>query len=107
MIFSFVVCSICAVLFFGIGIHVRKSKDAVGFFTGVKPPEVNDVGKYNRAVSRLWIIAAVIFEILLGIPSLFIGQNSPAALLLVFGSVAWVFGIIIAYLRIESKYRRS
>ena len=106
MLFIFVVYSICAVLFLGIGLRARRAKEAVGFFTGVEPPTVYDIEKYNRAVSRLWVVAAGILEMLLGIPSLFIGQNIPAMLLLVFGTVAWVFGIIIVYLRIESKYRQ-
>jgi len=36
----------------------------------VKPPEVNDVNKYNHAVSALWIMAALVLEII-GIPLLF------------------------------------
>ena len=40
MIIAFVIWSIVAALFLAIGIGIRKSKNAVGFFTGVKPPEV-------------------------------------------------------------------
>jgi len=37
-------------------------KEAVGFFTFVKPPEVEETGRYNRAVGTLWFVAAGIFE---------------------------------------------
>ncbi|MDE6725674.1 MAG: hypothetical protein K2J79_08720, partial [Ruminiclostridium sp.] len=63
MIIGFIVCSIIAALFVVIGISGARSKEPVGFFTFAKTPEVSDVGKYNRAVSILWIIAAVLLEI--------------------------------------------
>lgn len=104
MIIAFIIWSIVAVLFLGIGISGRKSKEAVGFFTFVKPPEVTDVSKYNRSVSSLWVIVAAIFEII-GIPLLFLEQNSPMFILVVFGVMALVIGMMIVYLRIQAKYR--
>lgn len=53
-----------------------RSEKAVSFFTFVKASEVKDVKKYNHAVSVLWSTGTVLFEIL-GIPLLFIRQNSP------------------------------
>jgi len=104
MIIAFIIWSIVAALFLGIGISGRKSKEAVGFFTFVKPPVVSDVDKYNHSVSMLWIIVAVIFEII-GMPLLFSEQNSPVFILVIFGIVALVIGMIIVYLRIEAKYK--
>lgn len=104
MVFAFVIWSICALLFLGIGISVRKSKEAVGFFTFTKPPVVTDVYRYNCSVSLLWIIAAAIFEII-GMPLLFLGQNSPIFILIMFGVAAWVIGIMIVYFNIEAKYK--
>lgn len=52
-IIAFIVWTIVALFFVGIAISARKSKEPVGFFTGVKPPEVTDVKAYNRAVSTL------------------------------------------------------
>ena len=104
MLIAFIIWSIVAVLFFVIGIVGRKSKEAVGFFAFVKPPEVKDVNKYNHAVSALWIIAAVVLEII-GVPFLFLEQNSPYAILVIFGVVVLSIGMMIAYLRIESKYK--
>lgn len=61
---GFVVWSLCAAVFLGIGLKVRKSKEAVAFFTFVKPPAVNDVDRYNHSVSALWIVSSVILEII-------------------------------------------
>lgn len=104
MLIAFIIWSVVAVLFLGIGIVGRKSKGAVGFFTFVKPPEVNDVNKYNHAVSVLWIMAAVVLEII-GIPLLFLEQNSPMYILMIFVVVVLIIGMMIVYLRIESKYK--
>lgn len=103
MIIAFVIWTIAALLFIGIGVSARKSKEAVGFFTFGKPPAVTDVCSYNRAVSLLWFIAAAVFEIL-GVPFLFLEQNSPAFVVIILGLPVWVIGIIIVYLKIEAKF---
>lgn len=105
MIIAFIIWSIVALMFFVIGISGIKSKEAVGFFTFVKPTVVTDVCGYNRSVSILWIIAAIIFEIL-GVPFLFLEQNSPIIFFTVLGVVVWIIGIMIVYLRIEEKYKK-
>lgn len=101
---GFIFWSLVAVIFLGIGISGLKSKEAVGFFTGVKAPTVKDVEKYNHAVSILWFVSAVLFEII-GIPLLFLEQNSPIFILLIFGPVALIIGMMICYIKIEQKYR--
>ena len=101
---GFLFWSIVAVVFMGIGISSRKSEQAVGFFTGVKPPSMRDVERYNHAVSMLWFISAVLFEIM-GIPLLFLEQNSPVFMFVIFGTVFLIIGMIIVYLRIEKKYK--
>lgn len=102
---AFVIWSLVAVLFLWIGLAGWRSKKAVGFFTYVNPPEVTDVRKYNHAVSALWIAAAVIFE-LMGITLLFFEQNSPVFILVIFGVMALVIGMMIGYFIIEKKYKR-
>ncbi len=104
MIITFIIWSIVAVLFLGIGIRAGKLKEAVGFFTFVKPPVVTDIIRYNRSVSMLWVIAAIIFEIL-GIPLLFSEQNSPVFIFVVLGVMALVVGMMTAYFRIQTKYQ--
>ncbi len=104
MIIAFIIWSIVAVSFLGIGMSGRNSEEAIGFFTFAKPPVVTDVNMYNRSVSMLWMIAAVILEII-GIPLLFSGQNSPMFVPVIFGVVALVIGMMTVYLRIQTKYK--
>lgn len=104
MIIAFIIWSIVAVLFFGIGISGRKSQETIGFFTFAKPPVVTDDNMYNRSVSMLWMIAAAILEVI-GIPLLFLGQNSLMFVPVIFGVVALVIGMMIVYLRIQAKYK--
>ena len=101
---AFFICSIVAAIFLIIGISGRKSKEAVGFFTFVDPPVVNDVRRYNCSVSWLWIAGAAIFE-MMNVPMLFLGQNSPYYIFYILGMMVWVIGMMIAYLRIEKKYK--
>lgn len=105
MIIGFVIWSIVAAIFLAIGISCRKSHGAVGFFNFVKPPTVVNVEQYNRAVSTLWFVVAIVFEIV-GIPLLFLKQNSPYFVLLVPVVFILVIGMIIAYLKIEAKYKK-
>ena len=64
MIAGFVIWSAVSLLLAGIGVWCLRSDKAVGFYTGVKPPEVTDVRKYNHSVGRLWFIYALLFELL-------------------------------------------
>lgn len=105
MIIAFVIWSVVAVIFLWIGISCRKSKDAVGFFTFVKPPSVKDVEQYNKAVSVLWFVAAGLF-VIIGIPFLLLEQNSPWFLLVMLEVIIWLIGLMIAYLKIEAKYKK-
>ncbi|MCH5255842.1 MAG: hypothetical protein J1D87_01060 [Lachnospiraceae bacterium] len=104
MIIGFVIWSIVSVIFLVIGISSWRSENEVGFFTGVNPPKMRDVTAYNHAVGKIWFWFAGLFEIT-GITFLFIEQNSPVALLMVVAVVLLVIGLIIAYLRVEAKYR--
>ena len=103
-IIAFAVWSIVALTFAIIGISSRKSAEPVGFFSNVKPPKVKDVKQYNKAVSTIWIVFAVVFEIL-GIPILVFEQNSPVFLVVILGVAALLIGIIIAYFKVEAKYK--
>ena len=105
MIIGFIIVSVIAVIFLSIGISCRKSREAVGFFTFVKPPIVEDVKHYNNAVSILWFVVAGMVEIL-GITFLFLQQNSPIWIFVTFGVMILVIVMIIAYLKIETKYKK-
>lgn len=106
MIIGFVIWSIVAVIFGGIGISCWKSREAVGFFTFVKPPTiaVENVKKYNHALSILWFISAIVLEII-GVPLLFMEQNSPLVIPMIFAVMILVIAMMIVFIRIEAKYK--
>lgn len=106
MVIAFVIWSIVAFIFFLIGISGWKSREAVGFFTFVKPPVIKNIEQYNHSVALLWMIFAFIFE-LLGIPFLFAEQNSPIFIFIILGVFVLILGIIITYLKIEAKYKKQ
>lgn len=105
-IMAFVIWTIVALVFVVIAIAGRTAKEPVGFFTGVKPPEVTDIKGYNRAVSTLWIVFAILLE-LTGVPLLFLKQNSPYFLFVILFIMPLIIGMVIAYLKIEGKYRKK
>ncbi|MCQ2551083.1 MAG: hypothetical protein MJ146_02675 [Clostridia bacterium] len=54
----------CAVVMIGIGVYQYRSKEPVGFYTGVEPPkaeELTDVEGWNREHGKMWIIYGVVF----------------------------------------------
>ena len=106
MFIAFLIWTLCAGIFLAIGISSFKSKEPVGFFTFSNPPKVNDVDGYNKAVAKLWFVVAVIFEVL-GIPFLFLEQNSPEFFLIVVAVPVLLIGMIIVYLKIEAKYKKK
>lgn len=105
MIVGFIIWSICTAIFWGIGISCRKSGEAAGFFTFVKPPVVEDVEHYNNSVSKLWFVGSGVFEII-GVPLLFLKQNSPLFVLVVFAVVILLLVMMIVYIKIETKYKK-
>ena len=105
MIVGFIIWSIVAVLFVGIGFSCRKSNEAVGFFTGCNPPIVENVEQYNKAVSRLWFVSAGIYEVM-GIPLLFLEQNSLLFIPIIFAVVIGLIIMMVVYLKIEAKYKK-
>lgn len=101
---AFIIWSYVTVIFFMIGVSAWKAKEAVGFFTFVDPPKVKDVRQYNHAVAKLWFAAAVIFEIL-GVPMLWIKQNSPQIIFTILGVMVLVIAMMVVYTRVETKYK--
>ena len=105
MIAGFIIWSVIAAVFVGFGVYCLMAKKPVGFWAGVKAPEVSDTRKYNRAVSRLWFVFAALFE-LLGLPFLFAGQNSPVYIISVLGTPFLCIGVMAAYHFIAEKYKK-
>lgn len=105
MMLGFAIWSLVGLIIVLIGRGAWKSKTPVGFFTGTKPPEVTDVKGYNHAVAILWFIYAGVYEIL-GLPFLFLQQNSQGFVPIIFGVLIATLGLILGYVRIERKYRK-
>jgi hypothetical protein len=105
MMIGFAIWSIVSLLFLRIAVSSWKSREAVGFFTFVKPPVVTDITRYNHSVSLLWTIAAVVLE-LVGVPLLFVEQNSPICIFMIFAVVVLLIGMMVAYIKIEKKYKK-
>ena len=100
----FVIWSIVALVFVLIGIASWKSEVEIGFFIGVNPPKMKDVKAYNHAVAKLWWFFAGAFEVI-GVPLIFIEQNSPVAMVIVLLVPLLIVGIMIAYHKIANKYK--
>lgn len=100
----FFVWTAVTILYLFIGIITCNSKKTAGFFTGVKPPTVKDVNKFNHAVAKIWFVYAIIFE-LFGIPFLWISEDSIYGILIALFVMLWALGLIITYLVVEQRYK--
>ncbi len=104
MLPAFLIHSAIALVFLVIGIRCRSLKGPAAFFTYEKEgPAVKDVTGYNRSVSKLWLWFAILFE-LVGVPLLFMRQNSVLVLLYALPVIFMCLGLIIVYLQIRDKY---
>lgn len=105
MLIAFVIWSAVSLCFLIVSIVCRRSDKPVGVWANAQAPEVNDVKGYNRAVSNMWIVFAILLE-LLGLPLLLCEQNGALALLSSFGVMPLAIATMIVYTRIERKYRK-
>lgn len=104
-ILGFTIWSLVALIFLIVAIVSLRSEKPVGFYTGVKPPEVKDIKKYNKAVSAIWFVFFGVFE-LLGLPLLFFKQNSPVFIIPLLGTIFLCISIAIAYNHVLNKYKK-
>ena len=107
MIIGFVIWMLVSMMFLGFGIFSFRAKEPVGFWANVKPPEIENVKAYNRAVGKLWCVFAVVLA-LLGFPFLIAEQNSPLFFITIVGVMLEVIVTAVVYtIRIEAKYRKK
>ena len=104
MLIGFVIWSLVCLCLLGIGVYAFLSKKPVSFWTGTKLPEVRDTKGYNRSVGILWTVYALVMEAM-GIPILFMQQNSAGFVVIILGSVAASIGLMAAYVLIEKKWK--
>lgn len=72
-IICFMILLLCALPIIILGITQYRSKDPVGFWSGIKPPareQITDVKAYNQKHGLMWIVYGVgfIFCFLCGLP---------------------------------------
>lgn len=76
-IYGFSAFALIGLFFLVMGIRCRHSDKPSGFWANAEQFEVTDVRAYNRTMSKLWFVAAVLYTAL-GLPLL-----TPANILLV------------------------
>lgn len=106
-IYAFSAFALIGVFFLVMGIRCRHSDKPSGFWANAEQFEVTDVRAYNKAMSKLWFVAAVLYTAL-GLPLL-----TPANILLVIlvsiiGCMIVTIGIMIFFTTvIDPKYRKK
>ncbi|WP_461811382.1 hypothetical protein [Faecalimonas sp.] len=103
---AFIIWACVGFIFIVMGIFDYFSEKPVGFWANTKTVPIRDVKKYNRATGKLFFCFGTIF-VLLGLPLLYSEQNSSLILLSIIGTMFEVIGTMIAYMKIEEKYRRK
>ena len=94
----------CAFLFLGIGIYAYKRKKPMWFWSGttVDESEITDVKAYNKENAIMWIVYSL-WYFASGILYFFAPSISVA--LLILSCTLGVVILIVAYNRIEKKYK--
>ncbi len=106
-IYAFSAFALIGVFFLVMGIRCRHSDKPSGFWANAEQFEVTDVRAYNKSMSKLWFVAAVLYTAI-GLPLL-----TPANILLVIlvsiiGCMIVTIGIMIFFTTvIEPKYRKK
>lgn len=109
-VLGFCIWSLCGLFFIGMGVYniFSKTTRPFGFWANADtiPVEPDKIRAYNRALGKLWIMAGILF-ILIGLPLLICGQNSPWVMIPILGAMLEaIFLMIIYVLAIEKKYRK-
>lgn len=105
-IISGVIYGLVAMIMFGMGISQLKSKDPVGFYTGEKPPEkeqLSDVKAWNKKHGMMWMIYGGCI-VCSWICSFFIGDSLYSVIPLAAGILAPIVILIICHHRLVKKY---
>ena len=101
-----IICSIPSIIFLMISVNVHKETKAVCFFNFTKRPIVDDVKRFNLAISNLWIAAACIME-LVCIFTLFCIPDSSVFVFMTFAEIVLILGVVASYFKIQKKYKKS
>jgi len=106
-IYAFSAFALIGVFFLVMGLRCRHSDKPSGFWANAEQFEVNDIPAYNKAMSKMWFVAAVLYTAI-GLPLL-----TPANILLVIlvsvvGCMVVSIGLMIYFTTvIEPKFRKK
>ncbi len=105
---GFVGWSLVTCIFIAFGLGSWSSDETVGFFSGVKPPEIppENVKSYNHAVAMIWFGFCFVFE-LIGLPLLFSEQDSPYFIITLLGAMFSCIMVAVIYLIVENHYKKK
>lgn len=106
MVAAFIIWAVIGLFFVCMGVYSFFAKKPMGFWANAETFAVEDVGGYNRAVGKMWIVYGIVF-ILLGLP-IFKGQNSPLIMFSMIGIMIESIAMMIVYtVVIEKKYKKK
>jgi len=106
-IYAFSAFALIGLFFLIIGIRCRHSDKPSGFWANAEQFEVNDVHAYNKAMSKMWFVAAILYAAL-GLPLLTPSNILLVILISIVGTMIVTIGIMIFFTTvIEPKYRKK
>ena len=106
LIISGIIFGLCALLMFGIGISQLKSKDPVGFYSGIEPPsreQLSDVDAWNKKHGAMWIIYGVCI-IASWIIGLFMGDSVYTVIPYTVGLIVPIVFMVIYHHKLVKRY---
>ena len=106
MIISGAIFGLCALVMFGIGISQLKSKEPVGFYSGIEPPareQLSDVDAWNKKHGTMWIIYGVCI-IASWIIGLFMGDSVYAVIPYTVGLIVPIVFMVIYHHKLVKRY---
>ena len=106
-IYAFSSFALIGLFFLILGIRCRHSDKPSGFWANAEQFEVTDVRAYNKAMSKLWFVAAILYTAL-GLPLLTPSNILLVILVSIIGCMIVTIGIMIFFTTvIEPKYRKK
>ena len=104
-----IIIGLCALPLIGIGVFQYTRKDPVGFYSGVKAPqkeELTDVKAWNRKHGVMWILYGLCILLLWGCGAI-MGQGLHLLFLYLIGFLLPIPFMVLYHGRLVKKYMRS
>lgn len=106
-IYGFSAFALVGLFFLIMGIRCRHLEKPSGFWANAEQFEVTDVRAYNKTMSKLWFVAAVLYTVL-GLPLLTPSNILLVILISIVGTMIISIGLMIYFTTvIEPRYRKK